>query len=65
MEKLKTYTVTEKSWIRQAGRGTSIGSEFLDHGKLMRIISIAVVYRRDGEKDKLIDIVAAEIPRTA
>jgi hypothetical protein len=60
----KVYTVTEKSWL-QAGRGMWIGSEFLDHGKLMRIISIAVVYRRDGEKDKLIDIVAVEIPRTA
>lgn len=58
----KTYTTSEKSWLRATGRGMWIGSEFGDHGRWMRIVSIGVAYRPAGENRNLIDVEAIEIP---
>jgi hypothetical protein len=59
----KTYTMPEKSWLLQAGRGTWIGSEFLDHGKLMRVVAIGKAYKDSVRKDNIVDIEAVEVPR--
>jgi hypothetical protein len=58
----KKYTVPEKSLLRQIGRGFWVGSTFMDHGKMMRIVAIGPPYR-DGQEN-LIDVQAEETPRT-
>jgi hypothetical protein len=52
----KTFTVTEKSFLRQAGRGFWVGGEFMDHGRKMKIVAIGEV-RVDGN-ERLIDVTA-------
>ena len=58
----KTYTVPERNWLLQISRGTWIGQTFLDHGKQMRIVNFSSAYKPVGEKGKVIDILAEEIP---
>lgn len=50
----KTYTVTEKHWLKRISRGTWIGDTFLDHGKEMRIVNVGAAYKPVGERGKLI-----------
>jgi hypothetical protein len=57
--KKRTYTIPEKSFLRQAARGVWIGSEFMDHGRKMEVTAVGQV-RVDG-KERLIDITATEI----
>ena len=56
--KSKTYTVSEKNFLRQAGRGMWIGSVFKDHGRTMRVTAIGKAYRNG--KERLIEIAAVE-----
>lgn len=55
----RTYTLPEKSFLRQAGRGFWIGDTFQDHGRLMRVVKIGQV-RGDG-RERVVDVVAVEI----
>ena len=57
-KKERVYTTTEKSFMRQVGRGMWIKSEFYDHGQVMVITSIGPVYKEG--RVKLIDIKAVE-----
>ena len=54
----KTYTVSEKNFLRQAGRGMWIGSVFQDHGQTMRVTAIGKAYGKGRER--LIEITAVE-----
>jgi len=56
--KPKTYTVPEKNFLRQAGRGMWIGSVFGDHGRTMKVTAIGKAYRNG--KERLIEITAVE-----
>ena len=58
-QKQRTYTVSERSFLRQAGKGFWIGSTFMDHGRNMKIVAVGQV-RKDG-KERLIDVTAEEI----
>jgi hypothetical protein len=50
--------VSEKNFLRQAGRGMWIGSIFKDHGRTMKITAIGKAYE-EGQ-DRLIEIAAVE-----
>jgi len=54
----RTYVVSEKNFLRQAGRGMWIGSIFKDHGRTMKITAIGKAYE-EGQ-DRLIEIAAVE-----
>jgi hypothetical protein len=57
--KTKIYTVPERNWILQAGRGFWVGSVFRHHGVDMKVVEVGKVYRRG--KESLIGIKAVAI----
>jgi hypothetical protein len=57
-ERLVIYTVSERKFLRLAATGMWVGTEFRDHGILMRVTSIGKVYRQG--KERLINVSAVE-----
>ncbi len=55
----RTYTIPKKNFLLHCGRGMSVGGEFQDHGRTMRVTAVGQVYR-DG-RERLINITAVEI----
>jgi hypothetical protein len=57
----KTYTLSEKSFRKQAGRGMWVDSVFGDHGRTMRVTKVGQRYKDGAEW--LIDVEAVEIEK--
>jgi hypothetical protein len=55
----RTYTLSEKSFRKQAGRGMWVDSVFQDHGRTMRVTKIGQRYKDGAEW--LINVEAVEI----
>lgn len=60
----RKYTLSESSFLRDAARGIGgIGSEFEDHGQVMRVVKFGKARIPRGQKDKVIDFIAESVPQ--